>query len=213
MSNLDITQITTPFLGEKWMSRPYMVGDLVFATNGHCAIFFNRGDWEGDQVPFEKTDGVERLVNANLGTPVKKSIIDFQNAINKAGSVPEIHEKTCECCAGLGEVEWEFTYGSKDYFEDFNCPECDGNGFTYRGQTGKFIPDDRYVIQVGKGRFNPRLINKILEVAIELGQEKIYVFQMRNYNTEAFFKVGHTTILIMPLMPSDLDEVVSSIEV
>ena len=137
------------------LKRPFMIGDVVYASNLYRIIGIDAGLLKGE---YSCGNVPENIVNAigrynSIPTDCGKSVTigQLERALASVPQVEEVIEtdETEECpeCHGRGVVEWHYDGRRQDYYEEFECPECDGEGHvTTERRTGRMIPDEKTAI-------------------------------------------------------------------
>jgi hypothetical protein len=140
----------------------------------------------------------------------------LKEAFSKAPLLDDYDETEVECsaCYGEGEVEYEFSHGRKDYTIESECPVCEGQGVIIGKSdkpNGKKIIDYTKLITIGNSTFNIERLQDVVKVAELLGVKNISLVFQGKPSQGNLFKVGDAEILIMPVMPSDIENVCANI--
>ena len=180
-----------------WMRNPFIAGDLAAATNLFVLLYFPKrlvSDIPLEEIPFTEISRV--IPSPNMAYPIQlQAIID---AISKAPLVDEKTDDEDECpnCQGEGEVE------CSECGHGYECPTCKGAGFLNPSKpTGRKIPDDNSLVQLGQYKLTCKILSMLAEVAKILeAQELNIVYQDNNKN---LFEVADAYFLAISNMRSD----------
>ena len=103
----------------------------VWATDGYSLLFVNQECLNGEYPTRELT--MPELMDKNCTTVITQDALRV--ALSECPQVDEEIEtgkyKKCKECDGSGEVEWEyFDNKGSCHQRDFDCPCCDGSGYS-----------------------------------------------------------------------------------
>ncbi len=192
-----------------WMTRPFIINNKIFATNGWALVSFNLTNLKvlGD-VGYYKEDKLNMIYpfEPNLDNTYS---IDYLKECFK--SVPlvedydeEVKESLCDECDNSGVVT--FTYidsKCKDHELNGECPICDGMGkisHSIKKPNGKMIEDPDSKCRIGNSLFFANKIKHILEVAELLGVNEFKHIYQGTPVEKNLFKIGDVELLLMPTM-------------
>lgn len=203
-------EILNLFVGKdcrEWMRNPFVIGNKVFATDGHMLVAFDSSRVDCSKVEAQDKNKLNRVYPKKDNCSHHISYTLLSEHINKIVKVPEIstneEEIKCHECDGEGEVEWEFcdSNGRNHYMED-DCPVCGGsgiNGKIIKTPTGRMIIPDKAECKIGNSFFRVNLINKIFEVMTILGGVDAELVFQKDKMQASMFRVQDVDILIMPI--------------
>lgn len=204
-------------LVREFMSIPFLhpTYNEVWATDGYVII---RIPPERLNKQYEPTDGCERLKLPTVEHPCFKSctLAAIKQALGACSLVDEVeteeYEEKCEECDGTGLVEWEYTDGKmKTHCHNFDCPICGGDGVIRHEKetkTGKKVPDENAIIQIGAALFHHDVLQIVAEALKILGADTVNVTANTPYGMTEFEYDG-IKIGFMCLM-ADLSEKISA---
>ena len=196
-----------PFLNAKYESE-------VCATDGHSLLIVNQECLNGEYPSRELT--MPKLMDKNCTT------IITQDALNVALSeCPQVDEeisigeyKKCKECDGSGEVEWEYFDNKGSYHQrDFECPCCDGSGYSHKPitkKTGKKVPDEKAYVQVDTMIIKVAQMSKMLRAMELLGVDEVRHAITSEKEINLFIVNNDIKILIMPYKSEDISAIVKT---
>lgn len=196
-----------PFLNAKYESE-------VWATDGHSLLIVNHECLSGEYPTRELT--MPKLMDKNCTTVIT------QDALRVALSeCPQVDEeistgkyKKCKECGGSGEVEWEY-FDNKGFCHqrDFDCPCCDGSGYSEEPitkKTGKKVPNEMASLQVDAMIVAVAQMSRMLRAMELLGIDEVrHVVSSKN-DANIFIVNNDIKILIMPYMSEDISATVKT---
>jgi len=194
-----LQQFTSDDDSRDWMSEPFNFNGLSFGVNCHILACAPNID-----LPECTRLG---LMSSVWGiAPNMRKEIDVKELEAKIWTLPTVdtyseHLDECEACGGDGLVEWETDINCRTYYNDFDCPICEGTGEAMvKGEvTGKAIAENE-CIKIGNSAFTPELILKVLAQAKPLGESKMYLIRQDMANMPSLFEMGEMKFLVMPKM-------------
>lgn len=175
-------------------AKPFPQESFYCATDSNCLIVVQ------NNLPALKYEGHEKAPNAlNL---YKNHISDSEFVITKdellsgffSAELQFLHSmKKCEKCDGKGYKECHCCGHEND------CEECDGSGEDFEQiPFGKpFLHGE--LVRFAETTFYPNSLNKVLQAAYFLSEDKIFVKYEKDqpYRARAFY-IGDVRILLMP---------------
>lgn len=190
--------------------QPFKQFGHYIATDYHSAIILPCDKTQIDFIEQEKPN-VFSILSKTKCLETTISVSKLEQAL-----VPEMIDEeittgkyvTCDECGERGLVGWEY----KSHTKEFECPECDGSGYSEEPKThktGKQIPNPRRIFRAfGDVGFYDKELRRLVEACKFMGEETI-VRVAGGEKSANEFKVGDFTIVVMPCMISawDLTEV------
>lgn len=155
-------------------NTPFAQGEYVYASDGHILIrvmrcatngSYNHSDKPGCSILFIETREELPITIQQL-----EKLISGVEKVEETKTVGEDIE--CKECEGFGVVEWEY----EEWTKDFDCPACDGSGYSSESKkvpTGRMIPDPYAVIKLGCKTFMAEYIHTIAKTLEFLGINEI----------------------------------------
>lgn len=190
-----------------WMNSPFIVKDLLVATDGYMLICKDKDD--NDCLRFDERQNKESAIlsllkDDNMSFKIQTSkLIDLISKVDKVDDVDVVGSYIdCDCCDGDGYVDVEFEHGLKTYNINSECPVCDGDGLTSNLKevpNGKRIIDTGAVCKIKESLFSVSNFNKLIDVANYTKSEYIELVYQEQANYASIFKVGYFKVLLMPL--------------
>ena len=176
------------------LHKPFIQDGFIYATDANILIRC-------------REEVCDFMATENLEAPNASAVIPRYNQ-DKPFSLDdatfENHKTTyeyeeCDICGGVGRVDWEFQYYSK---ED-DCPECDGRG-TSRVSTGVKTFPLSSVVKINDSYIRIGLFYKLHMLHNLIGGRLSVISQSESHRA-VLFQVGICEILLMPLMYSKDD--------
>jgi len=195
----------------KWMNSPFILGDnRVYATDGkilgYIETVFIRDQYPTLDGTLESSikDVIPKTLNKNIKYPLK-NLIDKLKEIELVDDF-DIEEEEVECaeCNGEGSVEWEYN----DYQKFDTCPKCEGRCINYvekKEPNGKKIYKTEKSVQIYNSMFNPNYIQKLINVAESLKENKIRLLYQQEENSASLFRIKELIIVLMPVRKKKLN--------
>lgn len=194
----------------KWMQKPFVIGDNIYATDGFCMVWFNKelmpNFSEYDSYEFNKISGViPSIMDLN-----KLILVDeIKTALSKCpleDDFKEISEDiSCEECGGDGKVVWEY----ESYEREMACPVCDGEGYISRKTkipTGGKVIASYSTIKIGKCFLSANILDNVVKACELLDTKSITLISQLGEIKSNLFKIEDVSLLVMPMCPPEDDE-------
>jgi hypothetical protein len=209
-----IKTILEMFIGEdklrEFMLTPFRVGDNIYATDAYIIIWMDKSivkDWE--QYPEIMQELISKAVPKSFNMNTKLSLKKLKSEILRCDTEDEMIQSgnptECPACHMDGVVEWEFNFKGIYYTDNFDCPVCNGSGVIddEKIPTGNKILTEYTSCRIGQAIFRCRLITKMLNAAIILGEKDVTVVYQTGRTSITVFKVGEIYIGVMPTMDEE----------
>lgn len=180
-----------------FVEAPFEINGKIYATDLSILIRTDKANCNFQVDNKHELPDVEfSMPNPNTNEFVSFSSNEFEKF--KTADEYEYRGKNIECndCGGQGQVEWNY----KKHERLFECPECNGSGFSEERQgreTGRKTFNNSIVKLIDK-YFHIKLFYKIFQVA-SMTRESIWLTYYSEETNQALFKVGDFEILIMPM--------------
>lgn len=200
---------STEGYGHHSLIAPFAQNGYVYATNAQALIRFPKkyvSDGYNDQIK-PNCDSIFKEQHNHACTVF---VSDLEALVNDP-DIPVIDELKpngldvkCTECKGSGEVYWEY----KHHEESFDCPVCDGSGYSshsYMVQTGRKYKDPHHVISISGVAFQLQYIEILLKT-LQLLEVRWCEWVLRAESNKNMFKIEDVYILIMPVRANDNDE-------
>jgi hypothetical protein len=196
-----------PFLNTKYESE-------VWATDGYSLLIVNHECLSGEYPTQEIT--MPKLMDKNCTTVITQDALRI--ALSECPQVDEEirtgEYKKCKECGGRGEVEWEY-FDNKDFCHqrDFDCPCCDGSGYSdepITKKTGKKVPDKRACVLVDTMIAAVGQMSRLLKAMELLGVDEVRHTITSKKDTNLFIVNDDIKILIMPYMSEGISAIVKT---
>ena len=196
--------LSTDSLREALMETA-LIGDFVFATNGHIAIKIPTVRLTGGYKTNPDYPDIVLLFNKRDGLFDKPKLYKVESIEKVLSDTPRVKVGTeCEKCEGTGDVPTKATPGDVDVLPEWDkCPDCKGQGELFGDKTEyDWI---HHKIQIEGTFFNPNYIEKLIIVAKINDIEQVEHFaglpEWQNH-----FRIDGIEILIMPVKMDDLEK-------
>lgn len=180
------------------LNKPFEINGKIYATDSYCLIRVDKDKCDFILEPHDTPPNCESVVpseNINILIDVAKNDFEQYKTEDETSEIGDDIE--CDTCNGFGEVEWEFEH----YTRDFDCPVCEGSGYSAESRTVKTGNKtyDNYFVKVRNTYLDIHKFDKLLQVK-ELLNEPIYLIHESEPNKPVLFRVGIFEILIMPMI-------------
>lgn len=207
-----VLQLITSKDRTDWMKEPFLVGDKAVSTNGWVLVSVPKFNDEYQ----DKSEKTKTVYPIEYNCEKQITLSEFKEAISKAPLVDcfDETEQKCDACYGKGEVEYEFSYGRKDYTIDHECPVCEGEGTIYKTSekpNGKKQIDYSKFIIVGNSTFNIARLEDVVKVAELVKSENITIVFQGKPTQATLFKIQDVEMLVMPSSAVDEQNVCANI--
>lgn len=154
---------------------------------------------EAKSLPKKLALPVETLVKAFLACKMEDEVVEVSPAIK------------CSECNGNGSVVWEYeSKGGHTYYDDYDCPLCQGTGNAKEAvtrKTGKKVPRQlEDSIAINGVTFDAWRLFYIVEACHELGVDTLYITTIGKpgKSVPAIFQLNDDCeIVLMPLYTTD----------
>lgn len=189
-----------------WFKTPFFVGERAVSTDKFSLISVPKfNDVYKDMT--EKTKGIYPLQH-NCNKEILLS--ELKDAISKVPLIDCFDKITtkCDACYGKGEVDYEFSYGVKDYTIEHECPVCEGEGTVDKINElppGKKQYDYSKGIKIGNSIFHIERIEFLILVAETLSSEIIYIVRQDTKTRPNLFSIKEAEVLLMPMISNEED--------
>ncbi len=196
-------------LDDSRFSTPYTLDDMVLSTNGHFCLFVENTHgleyklWDGNRDLLDSFFKKEKVLWKTL------SINVLNAALEKTEKIDLFDDTPCSGCQGSGEVEWTAEVDNEYYSDDFDCPVCDGKGYTNTIlKPEKGLAQYQY-IDLGVCRLDSSYIKYLVDLSDILEKNEIEVYHQDGEYKPTFFGIGSITVLIMPVHKNDFETAVA----
>lgn len=194
-------------------SKPFIVDDIVCATNLYELVYF-------DKSLSDVTTVCDKDLSKNIKIIIdKKENMSFDLDIDVIGTalknVPLVdvmkrvgEDVTCSECGGDGIVEWEYSTWRKE----MDCPKCKGDGYQECSslvKSGEMVADKKYLFKIKNSRFSAESIERLLKVKNILNETKITMVYQDMNTDKSIFRIGTVTIVCMPILETEDDIIIS----
>lgn len=193
------------------MMFPNLKDGIVYATDAHVLITIPEEELSLKYETNEKYPNAEKTIldtereNSILRKSIKVKVPDMLKELTKARICSDKLQIKCNECEGSGEVEFSYlSKMNKYYYDDFECPVCEGKGSkdtkpAFARIKLDLIQDELTIFQmhidIDELRFHPFQLYRLMMVAILKGYEEIEIFYKVNGWTLAYF--DNIKVLIM----------------
>lgn len=197
--------LSTDSLREALMETA-LIGDFVFATNGHIAIKIPTVRLTGTYKANPDYPDIVLLFNKQDGLFDKPKIYKVESIEKVLSEIPRVKVGTeCKKCEGTGLAEAKQPEGTilPEKAEWDKCPHCKGQGELFGDKTE--YDWMHHKIQIEGAFFNPNYIEKLVIVAKINDIEQIEHFaglpEWQNH-----FRIDGIEIIIMPVRMDVLEQ-------
>ncbi len=201
-----------PYFREPFLNANYK-GE-VWATDGYSLLFVNRECLSGEYPTHRLT--MPKFIGKSCTTVITQDALRV--ALSECPQVDEEIEtgkyKKCKECGGSGEVEWEYIdLGGFSHQRDFDCPCCDGSGYSDEAitkKTGKKVPDKRACVLVDTMIAAVGQMSRLLKAMELLGVDEVRHVITSKKGTNLFIVNDDIKILIMPYRSEGISAIVKT---
>lgn len=175
--------------------NPFDDGDYVYASDAHTMVRVEKTHLALDYTVDNKDKpNVSKFFNLEKDEENELKISTDKLAETLSRMKFRYKELECENCEGEGTV----TCASCGH--DHDCDDCDGTGCAGNYPFLVKVGANETEITLGKRRFRPHLVDRLLLAALASGEKEITLLNnKRDYNA-AYFNVGIYQVLLMPLL-------------
>lgn len=177
----------------EWQSKPFVIGNNVYATDAHCIVFFEKSkvDYIAPLEGYEPNNILNLIPEERELIPI--SLAEIEKAFDKSNAT---EKQECDACVGQGNVHYSFYYEpEKEYYEKLHdCPICEGVGYWDR--------KDKVYFDIKGFRFNGNTIYKLILTASKLSQITINISRV---GTPMLFQIADVCIVAVPCLKEDKD--------
>jgi len=186
---------------DSWLSRPFMVEKKVMATNSYVVVMIDE-HLAPDIIDEPETD-VMKVIPSSRNLSLKLSVAKLDKALDKVPD--ETLTKTCKYCEGNGTVQWHVELKNQDFYDDFDCPVCDGQGDK---PNGLFHKEEAYYFKIGLSIFSARYIEILSKIAKEVKADEVTLVSQDKELGASVFLIDDVELLIMPVTPTKEQNIV-----
>ena len=193
------------------LQKPFLVDDFTVACDSHALI------WKNGVENIEIGTPSESVVRATKGYILSfplltkmLSVQDFEKAIEyapkKEGFNLSGEDVICKDCQGEGSVEFSYYSSVKrqDFYEEKDCPVCDGSGYTSQKReipNGEFFTDLDSELEILANPYRMKMVHQLISLMKETNQNQI---QLSESGEKRFYwKCGEYRGLCMGLYNSE----------
>lgn len=198
-----------------WMNKPFQYQNKAIATDAHVMVIMGL-ELVSDLPPAteDTPKSIDSLINLEKNLNFEIPLDILKEGLMKFDFAPELKQSgkyiNCKECDGEGEVEWEY----ESYRSDFDCPVCDGSGYssepiTYH--TGNFDLAKYQKAKIIDCALDPIYLLLLYKTALILGEEKITLISQVAHNKSNLFRIGNIEALVMPLLTEKDEEFIFSL--
>ncbi|MEO9474130.1 MAG: hypothetical protein ABJG41_01305 [Cyclobacteriaceae bacterium] len=182
---------------------PFLRGDHVYATNGHCIIKVHHEALGLEYSTPEDAPNPDDIFstsysqNKEVGQCSADFLIKNFSYLQHTFQCQEVH---CPNCSGSGETHCHHCDNSNP------CKKCDGDGLVPDPGAFPVIELVGESINFFERLYAPRLINKVMQVALVLGVENIKIKNGPKSNSATLFCIHDVEVLVVPLTKSESED-------
>jgi hypothetical protein len=171
------------------MKTPSLIGEYVYATNGHCLIKVPVSYLSGQYSEIPKFPNGERVIKE--APLLAEALIIKTNLLDETLSVMPLVDEFQQCpdCEGEGEIECDLGHMH-------DCEECK-DGVTTRVIGKTYKPFDR--VKINDCHYDPKHI-KLLSKTCEAHNVDFFTVISMAPNRALMAQVKDSIVLIMPTM-------------
>lgn len=202
-----IEQILEMYVDEnskRGLNEPFLQDGYIYATNGYILLRSNN-------LLIKPNDHIKVLERPYCGNLFKNIPESYTITIEEINSmlinVPMIDETKsvgknimCKECQGEGIVEWEY----KKWTKDFDCPVCDGEGYSETTKeicTGNQIRNPEHPLSILGKDFLTKYIEVLQKTILFFNVDTIKVGYNENLSLGTLFRINENIdVLIMPCL-------------
>jgi hypothetical protein len=182
---------------------PFAQNGYVYATDGKILIRVPESA-VGEAYPHAEKPNAS-AVFIDTGKEASVTIRQLKKMLAKVKPIEEVHtvgkDVECEECRGFWEVTWSYERWEKD----FECPVCNGSGYSSRKEeapTGKMILDKLAPVRLVDRLFRAGYLQTIVKTMELLGIHKVVMKYNENRDAEqAIFNLNpQVDVVLMPTL-------------
>ncbi len=204
--NKEIThQILSLFVGNvyarEYLQEPIIKDDKVYATNRNILVAIDKNNCDFISINESISFNPDQLFKeSNINETLNIDSLMFEKYKTEDEFKYVGKDVECSECKGKGMVEWK--YGRWE--REFECPNCDGSGFSERVKKRKtgIKTIGNYYVKIKDCFFKMEHFYKIIQVRDLIGG-KIRLIYITNPSSQAIFNVGICKFVIMPTIAPD----------
>ncbi len=187
------------------LHNPYRMGGKVVATDAYSLIFVDEADCDFEFVNnFEDKapDFRKILPEPNVSIPIQIELSDFDKYFTEDTYEWVGEDVLCDVCDGGREVEWEFNCDKGSWKEYFDCPNCDGTGYSEHRRKqktgGKALGN--YAVKILNRYYQIDLVYRLAQAKVLLKSDIELIYDGSGTTGRLLlFKVGKAQILMAPM--------------
>jgi hypothetical protein len=188
----------------EWIKKPFIIDNEIHATDKCMLIWFNK-NLINNLSKYEVYDKgkifkIDKLAcNLDFVIKVEDLVKSFEKCDKVPIMVPYGKDVFCSECEGNGKVVWEY----KNHEKEFDCPKCDGDGYSQREkmiESNDLEISEGSVIKIKDSYLSARKLEKIVNAAVLLGEKEITLRHQNGSNKANLFTFGKVSVIIMPVL-------------
>lgn len=215
MGNINYTELLNLFVNDdemrEWQNNPFRIGDKAIATDAFTMVIIN-ADLTPDvqELTDYNHENVLSVIPETGGVLGKIDIKDIRSIIKECPKVDVT--KTCDCCEGEGEVEFQHEWNDKFYEKYCDCPVCEGEGEV------KAIPIQKEVdpakkIKIGISYFSAKLVFRLGMACKITNTDHVEVLLQQGEKLATVFRINDANLLFMPVIECDNEDYLGEIKI